>query len=78
MISMVEKLVQALAEMGLSVSTAESCTGGMIASTIIDVPGASDVYNEGFITYSNDAKMKYLNVAEETLEAEEAVETVEE
>ena len=73
MISMVEKLVQALAEMGLSVSTAESCTGGMIASTIIDVPGASDVYNEGFITYSNDAKMKYLNVAEETLEAYGAV-----
>ena len=73
MISMVEKLVQALAEMGLTVSTAESCTGGMVASTIIDVPGASDVYNEGFITYSNDAKMKYLNVAEETLEVYGAV-----
>ena len=73
MISMVEKLVQSLAEMGLTISTAESCTGGMVASTIIDVPGASDVYNEGFITYSNDAKMKYLNVSEEILENHGAV-----
>ncbi len=65
--SIEEKLVQTLAEMGLTISTAESCTGGMVASTIIDVVGASDVYNEGFITYSNEAKMKYLNVSEETL-----------
>lgn len=80
MISIVERLVQSLAEMGLTISTAESCTGGMVASTIIDVAGASDVYNEGFITYSNEAKMKYLNVAEETLETYGAVseETVKE
>ena len=80
MISIVENLVQSLAEMGLTISTAESCTGGMVASTIIDVSGASDVYNEGFITYSNEAKMKYLNVSEETLENHGAVseETVKE
>ena len=58
MLSVEERLVQTLAEMGLTVSSAESCTGGMIASTIIDVVGASEVYNEGFITYSNEAKMK--------------------
>ncbi len=68
MIEIEEKFVQTLAEMGLTISTAESCTGGMLASRIIDVSGASDVYSEGFITYSNEAKMKYLNVKEETLE----------
>ena len=68
MISVEENLVQALAEMGLTISTAESCTGGMVASTIVGVSGASHVYNEGFITYSNEAKTKYLNVSEEILE----------
>lgn len=68
MIGVEEKLVQTLAEMGLTISTAESCTGGMLASAIIDVPGASEVYSEGFITYSNEAKIKYLKVQPETLE----------
>lgn len=73
MIEIEEKLVQMLAEMGLSISTAESCTGGMLASRIIDISGASDVYSEGFITYSNEAKMKYLKVKDETLETHGAV-----
>ena len=73
MMSIEEKLVQTLAEMGLTISTAESCTGGMVASAIVDIAGASQVYNEGFITYSNEAKMKYLNVSEETLEKHGAV-----
>lgn len=73
MIEIEEKLVQTLAEMGLTISTAESCTGGMLASTIIDVPGASDVYSEGFITYSDDAKMKYLKVKQDTLDTYGAV-----
>ena len=73
MMSKEEKLVQTLAEMGLTISTAESCTGGMVASAIVDIAGASQVYNEGFITYSNEAKMKYLNVSEETLEKHGAV-----
>ena len=41
-----------------TITTAESCTGGMVASAIVDVPGASSVFNEGHITYSNEAKMK--------------------
>ncbi len=73
MIEIEEKLVQMLAEMGLTISTAESCTGGMLASRIIDISGASDVYSEGFITYSNEAKMKYLKVKDETLETYSAV-----
>ena len=73
MIEMVERLVQMLAEMEMTISTAESCTGGMLASKIIDVGGASEVYSEGFITYSYDAKEKYLKVSKETLETYGAV-----
>lgn len=51
----------------LTITTAESLTGGLLAGRIINVSGASNVYKEGFITYSNEAKMKYLGVSEETL-----------
>lgn len=54
-------------------SSAESCTGGMLMSTLINVPGASDVINEGFITYANEAKMKYLFVNKQTLDTKGAV-----
>jgi len=46
---------------------AESCTGGLIASKIVNVSGSSKVFKESFITYSNEAKIKYLGVKEETL-----------
>ena len=55
-------------ENSLTISSAESCTGGLVAGTLINAPGISAVYNEGFITYSNDAKMKHLGVRLETLE----------
>lgn len=63
----VERLVQRLTELGYTITTAESCTGGMISSTIVDVPGASTVVNECHVTYSNEAKVKYLGVKEDTL-----------
>ena len=63
----VSSLVERLSSKKLSVATAESCTGGLIASTIVDVPGASDCFNEGYITYSNEAKMKNLSVKDITL-----------
>ena len=66
-------IVTKLSELKLTVATAESCTGGLIASTIVDVPGASDCFNEGYVTYSNEAKMKNLGVFEETLIAHGAV-----
>ncbi|MCR4829883.1 MAG: CinA family protein [Pseudobutyrivibrio sp.] len=69
----VTSIVDKLASNKWSVSTAESCTGGMIASTIVDVPGASDCFNEGYVTYSNEAKIKNLNVKDETLMAHGAV-----
>lgn len=51
----------------LSISTAESCTGGMIAATLISYPGISEIFKEGVVTYSNESKIKRLGVKEETL-----------
>ena len=61
-------LVNTLIEKKLTVCTAESCTGGLIASYITDIPGASYVFNEGFITYSNEAKIKLLGVKKDALD----------
>lgn len=52
----------------LTISTAESCTGGLVAGTLINYPGISSVFLEGAVTYSNEAKIKRLNVKKETLD----------
>ena len=52
---------------GLTISVAESCTGGLISSIITSIPGSSDVFECGFITYSNIAKNKILDVSKDTL-----------
>jgi nicotinamide-nucleotide amidase len=57
----------------MTAATAESVTGGLIASTLISVPGASDAFREGFVTYSNESKMERLGVERETLEDHGAV-----
>lgn len=57
----------------LTISTAESCTGGMLSGRLINYPGISVSYLEGVVTYSNEAKMKYLGVKEETLDSFGAV-----
>ena len=51
----------------LQVTTAESCTGGLIAGTLVNVPGISEWFGEGYVTYSNEAKEKLLGVSHETL-----------
>ncbi len=61
-------IVKALTEKNLVIATAESCTGGMMASSITSVSGSSKVFNEGLVTYSNAAKIKYLGVSLDTLE----------
>lgn len=58
---------------GLTVATAESCTGGMVGAALTDIAGSSDVYERGVITYSNGAKMALLGVRAETLDAFGAV-----
>jgi len=58
---------------GLRIATAESCTGGMVAVALTDVAGSSDVFDRGFVTYSNGAKVEMLGVRPETLAAHGAV-----
>lgn len=67
------RAVALLRDRGLTVATAESCTGGMIAAAITDVAGASRVFGTGVVSYSCDCKMKLLGVSAATLEAEGAV-----
>ena len=72
-----EELAQVVAdrlmEQGLTLSSAESCTGGMFASTMTDIPGISQCFDRGLVTYSNQAKMDELGVKAETLEKYGAV-----
>lgn len=62
-----EEIVQKLTEKGLTLTTAESCTGGWIAKRLTDVSGASAVFHGGAVTYSNRLKSEWLGVKEETL-----------
>lgn len=66
-------VVRLLKKYELTVATAESCTGGLVAGRIVNVPGASDVFREGFITYSNKAKRKHLDVSKNTIKKYGAV-----
>ena len=54
-------------------TTAESCTGGLLAGTILNVPGTSEVYEEGYVTYANRSKIKLLGVKKKTLKKHGAV-----
>lgn len=58
---------------GWKIATAESCTGGLIGGALTDIAGSSDVFDRGFITYSNAAKIEMLGVAETTLAGHGAV-----
>ena len=58
---------------GIRIATAESCTGGMVSAALTDVAGSSDVFERGFVTYSNAAKVEMLGVSEATLAAHGAV-----
>ena len=66
-------LVAKATERGLSIATAESCTGGLITGILTDVPGSSAVVDRGFVTYSNEAKQDMLDVPSSILEAYGAV-----
>lgn len=66
-VTLEEAVVNLLKEKKMTVTTAESCTAGLLAGRIMNVPSASVVYQEGYITYSNGSKMKLVGVKEETL-----------
>ncbi len=72
-VTLEQAVVELLKEKNMTVTTAESCTGGLLAGRIMNVAGASAVYNEGYITYSDDAKEKLLGVSKDTLKAFGAV-----
>lgn len=62
-------LLDLLEKYNLKIATAESCTGGLVSGVLCDIAGISKYFEEGFITYSNDAKIKNLGVLPETIES---------
>lgn len=67
------RIISTFGERGLMVATAESCTGGLIVGALTEIAGSSAVVDRGFVTYTNQAKMEMLGVAEATLRAFGAV-----
>ena len=63
----VAELLEIARNCKLTIATAESCTGGMVASALTAIPGSSDVFDRGFVTYSNEAKTEMLGVPPETI-----------
>src|SRR5271168_3774504 len=66
-------LIAHYASLGMKIATAESCTGGLVAGVLTEIPGSSAVLERGFVTYSNEAKRELLDVPAGTLEAHGAV-----
>jgi nicotinamide-nucleotide amidase len=73
LLSEAERFLAALRTRGLKLAAAESCTGGLLAAALTEIPGASDVFERGFVTYSNAAKIGQLGVDLETLRSHGAV-----
>ncbi|MCX7888252.1 MAG: nicotinamide-nucleotide amidohydrolase family protein [Rhodobacteraceae bacterium] len=71
--TLAERLLATARAKGATIATAESCTGGLVGAAITDVAGSSEVYLAGFITYSNAAKIRDLNVKPASLAAHGAV-----
>ena len=67
------RLLQKASERGLRLATAESCTGGMLASLLTDVQGVAHAFERGFVTYTNEAKNEMLGVPMELIEEKDAV-----
>ena len=72
-VTLEEAIVDILKEKKLTVTTVESCTAGLLAGRLMNVPGASAVFNEGYITYSNAAKEKIVGVSHKTFEKYTAI-----
>ena len=68
-----EALLDLCRRKGITLATAESCTGGLIGAMLTEIPGASDVFDRGFITYSNEAKHELLGVSTALLDHHGAV-----
>jgi nicotinamide-nucleotide amidase len=73
LLGLVQSLLDLCRTKNLTIATAESCTGGLLAAALTDVAGSSDVFERGFVTYSNNAKQVMLGVPPGTLESHGAV-----
>jgi len=73
LIEAANRVVEANRAAGRRVAVAESCTGGLVAAALTEIPGSSDVVEAGFVTYSNSAKQKLLNVSGDVLDTFGAV-----
>ena len=67
LVSAAARVLDANRALGRTLATAESCTGGLVAGALTEVAGASDVFDRGFVTYSNEAKMEALGVSEDII-----------
>ncbi|HEY8603213.1 CinA family protein [Tsuneonella suprasediminis] len=72
-VELAQKVVDENARLGRKVVTAESCTGGLVAAALTEIPGSSAVLDRGFVTYSNQAKQETLGVSSELIETFGAV-----
>ena len=70
-----ERILAEARKRGLRIATAESCTGGMVSAALTDIAGSSDVFERGFVTYSNESKQAMLGVPADTIAAHGAVST---
>ena len=68
-----ERLMRRLCDAGLTIATAESCTGGMLAALLTDIEGAGHGFERGFVVYTKEAKSELLGIDRQLLEANEAV-----
>ena len=71
--ALAEAIVKLLKEKKMTVTTVESCTGGLMSATLVEVSGASEVFYQGVVTYANEAKVRLVGVKESTLAAHGAV-----
>lgn len=71
--ALAEEVVKMLKNAGMTVTTVESCTGGLLSGTLVDVAGVSDVFHQGYVTYANEAKQSLVGVKPETLASYGAV-----
>ncbi len=72
-VTLEETIVELLKDKGMTITTVESCTGGLLSGRLTNVPGVSEVFKQGFVTYSNKAKRKFVGVKKMTLKKHTAV-----
>ncbi|MCB2052381.1 MAG: CinA family protein, partial [Novosphingobium sp.] len=72
-VALARRVVEENAKIGRKVALAESCTGGLVAAALTEIPGSSSVLDRGFVTYSNEAKEQTLGVASDIIETFGAV-----